>query len=562
MGAQLTKEQASLPFGYVSIKSVRRSRITGLKPSSTIRPNGHLSSDTPETLLNDFFELNSHLQNSSSHLTSIISHNVGETGSINTTATDVIVPEVTVVDTDKSPEEQEDNEIYTPHISHAEGDGRVCCHIASSVFDDDHHPHHRETLTGLSAIQFSELPSLTNIGLCQLGLVKLSPNICFLLSTTSLQICCNELTNIPPEIGHMKNLTALDVSENRLQTIPDTIGFLHKLVELKLSKNQLISIPSSIGSMKKLGTLYLDHNRITELPSEIGQIKDLVNLDVSHNPLTVLPAEIGRLQYLRKLRIDDCPLQPGFVHELAHSPPSLMELAARTIVRQQIPILQDTTQDIKNYLASAKKCSFCAGPYFENFVKRGKIIEKNDHPIPLEYRLCCPHWNTEQERVSLLFCALPDTAPSAQPYKHPRHTSPSNVSSKSSHRAKALDINDTSSDPHSKMQRRASTRSVTIPISSLTKSPSLPNLPLMTSPQRTSDRPQQEEKAPNKKNSTSKRGSLSLWPSRKNSAASGILAKPSRNSSTVSRLYLLRPPSLSYQTLNFFYVVPVFSLLP
>ncbi|CAG8454763.1 12547_t:CDS:2 [Ambispora gerdemannii] len=425
MGAQLTKEQAQLPFGYVTTKSGRKSRIGALKASSTIRPNAHLSPDS-----------------------SVTSHNV-------------ITPEIVVVD--KSSEDQQPNQY---HHHHPQDEFEMSSEI--SLRRSYRHRHHEN----ISKIYFSELPSLTKIGLCQLGLVKLSPHICHLYATVSLQICCNELTSIPAEIGYMKNLEQLDVCKNRLTSIPDTIGFLHKLQELKLSENQLTSIPSSIGSLKKLGTLYLDSNRITELPPEIGQIKTLVNLDVSENPISVLPAEIGRLQYLRKLRIDRCPLLAEFVHELVHSPPSLMELAARTIVRKQIPILQDTTQDIKDYLANAKKCSFCGGPYFESYVKRGKIIEKNDHQIPLEYRLCCPHWNTEQERVSLLFCPLPDTAPDAEPYKHPLHPGINDDPSLSS----SSDVGD-SNDSQIRIQRRSSSRSLTIPLSSITKSPSLPSLP-------------------------------------------------------------------------------------
>ncbi|CAG8468993.1 1796_t:CDS:2 [Ambispora leptoticha] len=434
MGAQLTKEQAQLPFGYVSKKSGRSRRIGALKTSS-VQPNAHLSPDSP-------------------------------TASMYTTATDVITPEIVTVD-NKSLEDQpqtrrhsrQDEYEISSEITHR----RSCCYSNSGDEEDDddiileeRHPRrrHHQQYENLSKIHFSDLPSLTKIG-----------------------FCCNELTSIPAEIGYMKNLEQLDICKNRLTSIPDTIGFLHKLQELKLSENQLTSIPASIESLKKLGTLYLDSNRITELPPEIGQIKTLVNLDVSENPISVLPAEIGRLQYLRKLRIDRCPLLTEFVHEIVHSPPSLMELAARTIVRKQIPILQDTTQDIKDYLASAKKCSFCGGPYFESYVKRGKIIEKNDHQIPLEYRLCCPHWNTEQERVSLLFCPLPDTAPDAEPYKHPRHPG---INDDSSSLSSSSDVGD-SSDSQIRIQRSASSRSLFVPLSSITKSPSLPNLPKSSS---------------------------------------------------------------------------------
>ncbi|RGB33424.1 hypothetical protein C1646_669356 [Rhizophagus diaphanus] len=512
MGGQLTKEQARLPFGYVSSKSNNRRRITtGLTPS-TIRPNVHPTSDTPDSLLNDLYELNNHLQNVSNHLTLIPPS--GETASIVTTATDVIYPEP-VTESDK-PDEELSWAILHSHNS----DDRSCFHGVTDELIDEN--------SELSHILFSELPNLKNIGLCSLGLVKLSKNICFLYITNCLQICCNELTEIPAEIGYMKNLTKLDLSKNKLEYIPDTIGFLHKLVDLRLSENQLTYIPSSIGSLKKLGTLLLDCNKIVELPPEIGEIKTLVNLDVRDNPITVLPAELGRLQYLRKLRTDGCPLKTEFVHEITHSPPTLMELAARAIVRKQIPILEDTTEHLKDYLAGAKKCSFCYGPYFESFVKRGKIIDKNDQHIPLEYRLCCPHWNTEQERVSLLFCALPDTAPSSEPYNYPNNIDPTIASD-----GNAPIVNEmVSTESQQKLHRHPSARrSMTIPLSSLARSPSLPSLPRSASPRPTSQLG--DDVGVKKSNSTRGKNGVSLWRPRKNSSASAILGKPLRNSSSL-----------------------------
>jgi len=160
-------------------------------------------------------------------------------------------------------------------------------------------------------------------------------------------------------------------------------------------------------------------------------------------------------------------------------------------------------------------------------VKRGKIIDKNEHHIPLEYRLCCPHWNTEQERVSLLFCALPDTAPSSEPYKHPNHSDPT-VSSDCN--ASAVSVSTSSGPQQQKIQRRPSSRrSMTIPLSSLTRSPSLP---ILASPRPAS---QLGDDVGVKKSTTRGRNGGFLLRSRKNSSASAILGKSSRNSST-SRL--------------------------
>jgi hypothetical protein len=167
MGGQLTKEQARLPFGYVSVKNHRR-RIT----PSTIKPNVHPSPDASESLMSELAELNNHLQNiNSSHLTLITP--TGETASIITTGTDAISPEV-LMELDKP---EDDSQWQLSH-SHS-GDDRSCFHRTTEDL---------EAHGGLSPIVFSELPNLKNIGLCSLGLVKLSPNICFLYITNCLQM--------------------------------------------------------------------------------------------------------------------------------------------------------------------------------------------------------------------------------------------------------------------------------------------------------------------------------------------------------------------------------------
>ncbi|KAI8853511.1 hypothetical protein BC829DRAFT_350877, partial [Chytridium lagenaria] len=222
----------------------------------------------------------------------------------------------------------------------------------------------------------------------------------------------NQLTVIPAEIGYMKSLKILSVAKNRLTYLPDTIGHLTKLVELRASDNLITSIPHSIGELTKLTSLYLERNQITTLPSELGGNRSLVTLDLSENPVRTIPAEVGRLKFLRRLRVENCvELLMEFDHDQVWSPPTLRELSARVIVRHQVPILKCTQDDIKRYLASAHACSFCNGPYFESFVTRGKMVEKNEIRVPFEYRLCVPHWNTEKERMMVLFCPLPDTAP-------------------------------------------------------------------------------------------------------------------------------------------------------
>ncbi|KAI8820634.1 uncharacterized protein EV422DRAFT_567529 [Fimicolochytrium jonesii] len=295
----------------------------------------------------------------------------------------------------------------------------------------------------------------------------MSPNIGLLATTTTLHLCCNSLTEIPLEIGYLRNLTHLHISNNKLTTLPDTLGYLTKLVELHASDNRITTLPSSIASLKKLTVLDLKRNEISALPSEMGELKSLVTLELADNPINQLPAEITRLKFLRKIGLDNCPLDLDVLEDHADelaTPPTLRELAARVIVRQQLPILEITHDHLKHYLASAQSCTSCAGPYFESTIIRRRVVTRNEVQIPLEYKLCTRHWESDHGRVAAMFCPPPETAPTpptslpSSPFSSPPGSPLLERRRKSSMRAGSLS-------------------SSTLPLSSLAKTPILPSLP-------------------------------------------------------------------------------------
>jgi hypothetical protein len=270
-------------------------------------------------------------------------------------------------------------------------------------------------------ILFGQLSSHIQIGLCSHGIIKLSPNIGLLKESKILQVCCNHLRSIPTEIGYMKNLTILSLSQNRLTSLPESIGFLTKLVELRCSLNSLSTLPKSIIALKKLAHLHLDSNCFATLIPEIGELSGLVTFDLSNNPLKLLPSEISKLKALRNLVLENCPLITEFESpSLFQNPITLKELCARVIVRYRLDIVNNLPTNISAYLQSVNECSFCGGPYFENYIVRGKFITRSTFvnqttgepiPIPLEYKLCSNHWATEEQRLKELFKPLPETAP-------------------------------------------------------------------------------------------------------------------------------------------------------
>ncbi|RUS26549.1 hypothetical protein BC938DRAFT_470623 [Jimgerdemannia flammicorona] len=496
MGHTLSKEQANLALAY-SYDEARNNEPTTntsctsivLSPQLTDSPQRFYNLDLPAAAA-------SHLKRSYT-LSGLSSQNDSAySSSDDLLATPEVpeVPEVVAASTTRVSEEllrdlAYVNRTYYPLIFSDRGDdddndGARRQKIEDMVNDivGEHEEFERQADPRWKRVCFGAVMQSHNnqIDLSFGSIVSLSPNIGLLYSITQLKLSNNRLATLPRTLGHLKNLTVLDVSQNRLRLIPDTISYLSKLVDLNLAGNHLTRLPDSIGSLKKLSNLLLNDNKISELPSEIGHMKGLTILDLCNNPLKVLPAELSRLQFLRRLRLDNCPLVEEFVHELVHNPPTLLELCARAIVRHQVPILACTPDDIKDYIASAKTCSFCSGPYFQSFVKRGKIIEKPEQAfVPLEYRLCTAHWNDEAERIRLMFAPAPETAPPAAfgPKGRRFRTNPAKPKKAAEANMPEPPSPSTSAEP-----RRRGSMSVTpspqttVPISSLAKKPALPTL--------------------------------------------------------------------------------------
>ncbi|KAI8334257.1 hypothetical protein BC941DRAFT_432491 [Chlamydoabsidia padenii] len=211
------------------------------------------------------------------------------------------------------------------------------------------------------------------------------------------------LISLDPNIGLLTSLRKLDLSDNQLSDLPSSIGQLKQLQVLTISRNQLIHLPDTLRYLTRLEELDVSHNQLGSIPSDVAGMKQLVTLDLTHNPLTVLPAEITQLAKLRQLRLDPCDDDTLKPIDMAHDPPSLMEICARNIIRSTPPPLDALPDHLVSYLASAQICSSCHGPYYESHVIRHRWIEKNDVWIPLEYRLCSAHWSDETDRILNMF---------------------------------------------------------------------------------------------------------------------------------------------------------------
>lgn len=295
------------------------------------------------------------------------------------------------------------------------------------------------------------------------ALVSLNPDLGKHLSAHNvrhLDLSFNNIVGFSSGAINSSSLLALHLSHNRLAKLPSCICELPSLVLLDISFNRLTALPASIGKLGNLKTLRVTNNQLAELPKEIATMQELSTLDVADNCLRSLPSAINRLRQLRIIIIDGNPLltrddvavmMPHTVNrrrsrnnELADSNTftaattqrglsgsevdvslpetlpaveqprvrSLVDIAARAIVRHNIPVSGRVPPQLLHLLSGAKACTACGGPYFGEPVMRYRFIRRAGLSIPLEHNLCSVHWNTDTDRVKFLFQPKPATAPS------------------------------------------------------------------------------------------------------------------------------------------------------
>lgn len=94
------------------------------------------------------------------------------------------------------------------------------------------------------------------------------------------------------------------------------------------------------------------------------RLHSLLSLSLHNNLLTFLPRELLSLVHLQELSLRGNPLVVRFIKDITNDPPSLLELAGRTIKSHNVPFLvSDLPANLCRYLNSASKCPNprCAG---------------------------------------------------------------------------------------------------------------------------------------------------------------------------------------------------------
>ncbi|XP_004928289.1 leucine-rich repeat-containing protein 58 [Bombyx mori] len=207
-----------------------------------------------------------------------------------------------------------------------------------------------------------------------------------------LNLSGNQLNLFPEQIFELTHLKYLYLGSNKIVNIPKDIWKLSGLQILSLGGNQIIEVPENVGHLTSLQALVLSDNLIEQLPASITKLKNLRSLLLHKNRLKTLPTQIIKLKCLTELSLRDNPLVVRFVRDMTLQPPSLLELAGRTVKLHNIPIeTGGIPKTLINYLQAAQCCvnPKCKGVFFDNRVEHIKFVDFcGKYRIPLLQYLC------------------------------------------------------------------------------------------------------------------------------------------------------------------------------
>ncbi|TFK04116.1 rac GTPase-activating protein 1 [Platysternon megacephalum] len=209
-----------------------------------------------------------------------------------------------------------------------------------------------------------------------------------------LNLSGNRFAELPAALLGLRGLQSLSLGGNRLHSISPEIQALSSLEFLYLGGNFITSIPPELANLPSLSYLVLSDNKIQSIPPQLAQLHSLRSLSLHNNLLTYLPREILNLVHLEELSLRGNPLVVRFVRDLTYNPPSLLELAGRTMKTRNIPYApSDLPGNLVRYLSLASNCPNpkCGGVYFDSCVRQIKFVDFcGKYRLPLMHYLCSP----------------------------------------------------------------------------------------------------------------------------------------------------------------------------
>lgn len=214
-----------------------------------------------------------------------------------------------------------------------------------------------------------------------------------LISLQSINLSGNQLTDFPMQLTEIQGMRCIHLGGNAISSVPREISKLTNLEILYLGGNRLEELPFEMGRLIKLVALILCDNKLLSLPSSMSCLRRLQSLSLHNNKLSTLPPEIVTLD-LEELSLRNNPLVMRFVEEMIFQPPSLLELAGRTVKTRRVPYREaDVPRNLFEYLNSAHSCvnPKCKGVYFTQRVEHVKFVDFcGKYRLPLMEYLCSP----------------------------------------------------------------------------------------------------------------------------------------------------------------------------
>jgi len=243
-----------------------------------------------------------------------------------------------------------------------------------------------------------ELPELVTLSVKnnELDDNSLPKDLSSLTKLKEVNLSGNHLSRVPSQLYGVTSLKYLYLGDNSITHIPPGIEALQSLQMLQLGGNQLGAVPEALAQLGSLQSLVLCHNALRRLPRAISRLKRLRSLQLHGNQLCCLPVEIVCIQSLQELSLRENPLVSRFIASCAKeqiaAPPSLKELAARTVSGRRVPYGPgDLPRCLLAYLQSAHKCvnPNCKGVYFTSCVQHVKLVDFcGMYRVPLMHYLC------------------------------------------------------------------------------------------------------------------------------------------------------------------------------
>lgn len=229
-----------------------------------------------------------------------------------------------------------------------------------------------------SAFPAKGLPrTLKELTVSEIGCSQMPIGILNLTNLSSLDMSKNNITKLPKALGNLR-LTKLILSENKLgeslnfrdwewlngENIRQSLGCL------SISRNNMKFIPSSVFKCTGITSLDMSYNEITRIPFAIKLMKQLRLFYVNNNQLSSLPYTITKPFFdMIELSANKFPSQAtvnSIIREsyqeistqYQYRAPSLLELAARTVIKRQIPFMSHNIPHIiKEILFHSPLCA-------------------------------------------------------------------------------------------------------------------------------------------------------------------------------------------------------------